>query len=49
MNYLTSLEAFKELHYGKIGTAKRDKLEKGYEEFKLGAMIQEARLEKGLT
>ena len=48
-NDLTSLEAFKELHYGKIGTAKRDKLEKGYEEFKLGAMIQEARLEKGLT
>ena len=48
-NDLTNLEAFKELHYGNIGTAKRDKLEKGYEAFKLGAMIQEARLEKGLT
>ncbi len=48
MNDLTSLEAFKELYYGKIGTAQKDKLEKGYEEFKSSAMIQEARLEKGL-
>lgn len=35
--------------YGKKGTAKRDKFEKGYETFKLGAMIHDARLEKGLT
>ncbi|MDZ4807813.1 MAG: helix-turn-helix transcriptional regulator [Bacteroidota bacterium] len=35
--------------YGKKGTPKRDKFEKGYETFKLGAMIHEARLEKGLT
>lgn len=38
-----------EEQYGKKGTPKRDKFEKGYENFKLGAMIQEARLEKGLT
>lgn len=38
-----------EEQYGKKGTAKRDKFDKGYESFKLGAMIQEARLEKGLT
>jgi ribosome-binding protein aMBF1 (putative translation factor) len=44
-----TLEQFKETHYGKRGTSKRDKLEKGYESFKLGALIQEARLEKGLT
>ena len=31
------------------GTTKRDKFEKGYHAFKLGAMIHEARLEKGLT
>lgn len=35
--------------YGKKGTAKRDKFNKGYEAFKLGAMIHHARLEKGLT
>lgn len=35
--------------YGEKGTPKRDKFEKGYQTFKLGAMIHEARLEKGLT
>lgn len=35
--------------YGKKGTSKRNKFDKGYETFKLGAMIHEARLEKGLT
>ena len=44
-----TLEQFKERHYGKRGTVKRDKLESEYEEFKLGAMIHEARLEKGMT
>ena len=46
---ITSLEQFKDKHYGKVGTPKRDKLEEGYENFKLGALIHEARLEKGLT
>jgi HTH-type transcriptional regulator/antitoxin HipB len=46
---LKSLDQFVDEHYGKKGTSKREKLEKGYEEFKLGALIQEARLEKGLT
>lgn len=44
-----TLEQFKEEHYGKRGTTKRDKLESGYETFKIGALIHEARLEKGLT
>jgi HTH-type transcriptional regulator / antitoxin HipB len=35
--------------YGKKGTPKRDKFDKGYETFKLGTLIHEARLEKGLT
>ena len=48
-NNITTLEEFKVLHYGKIGTAKRDELEAGYENFKIGAMIHDARLEKGLT
>ena len=47
-NVLT-LEQFKDKHYGKQGTAKRDELEAGYENFKIGALIHEARIEKGLT
>lgn len=43
------LDQFVDERYGKRGDAKREKLEKGYQEFKLGAMIHEARLEKGLT
>jgi ribosome-binding protein aMBF1 (putative translation factor) len=38
-----------EEQYGKKGTPKRDKFDKGYETFKLGAMIHDARLEKGMT
>lgn len=48
-NNTMTLEQFKDKHYGKRGTAKRDKLEAGYENFKIGALIHEARLEKGLT
>ena len=48
-NKLTSLEEFTDKYYGKRGTTKREKLEAGYENFKLGAMIHEARLEKGMT
>ncbi len=46
---LITLEKFKERHYGKRGTSKREKLEAGYENFKLGSLIHDARLEKGLT
>lgn len=46
---IMTLEQFKDKHYGKRGTAKREALEAGYETFKIGAMLQEARLEKGLT
>lgn len=44
-----TLSQFKDKHYGKIGTTKRDELDTGFEIFKIGAMIQEARLQKGLT
>ena len=47
-NNLVTLEQFKDKHYGKRGTAKRDKLEAGYENFKIGAMINEAQIEKRL-
>jgi DNA-binding XRE family transcriptional regulator len=53
MNQKTSniitLEEFKEKHYGKIGTPQRDELEAGYENFKPGVLLQQARHEKGLT
>ena len=44
-----TLDQFKDKHFGKIGTPMRDELEAGYENFKIGALIHDARLEKGLT
>ncbi len=46
---IMTLDQFKDKHYGKPGTKKRDELESGYESFKIGALIHDARLEKGLT
>lgn len=46
---LMTLEGFKEKNYGKRGTKNRDELEAGYETFKMGALIQDTRLEMGLT
>lgn len=48
-NNISTLDQFKDQHYGKFGTPKRDNLESGYEVFKVGVLIQEARLEKGMT
>lgn len=48
-NDIKTLAQFKDEQYGKRGTSKREKLEAGYEEFKLGALIHEARIEKGMT
>lgn len=44
-----TLDQFKDKHYGEAGTQARDVLEGGYESFKIGALIHEARIEKGLT
>jgi DNA-binding XRE family transcriptional regulator len=46
---LILLEEFKEKNFGKRGTKKRDELESGYDAFKIGAMIQETRIEMGMT
>ncbi|MBL4586659.1 MAG: helix-turn-helix transcriptional regulator [Flavobacteriales bacterium] len=46
---LTSLDEFKDENYGKRGSKKREQLESGYENFKIGALIHEARLERGMT
>jgi len=48
-NNTKSLTQLIDEQYGKKGTPKRDTFDKGYQNFKLGAMIHEARLEKGLT
>jgi HTH-type transcriptional regulator/antitoxin HipB len=48
-NALKDLDQFVDEQYGRRGEPKREKMEKGYQEFKLGALIHEARLEKGLT
>jgi ribosome-binding protein aMBF1 (putative translation factor) len=46
---MVTLDTFKDKHYGKVGTKKRNELEDGYENFKIGTLILEARKEKGLT
>lgn len=48
-NNILTLDQFKDKHYGKPGTAKRDELEEGYENFKIGVLIHQARKERGLT
>jgi|SRR5690606_10948108 len=46
---LKSLDQFIDEQYGKRGTEKRETFEKGYGNFKIGVMLQQARLERGLT
>lgn len=48
-NNIKTLDQFVGEEYGRKGTKKRDKFEKGYEAFKLGFLVQQARLEKGMT
>ena len=48
-NNLTTLEEFKVKNYGKRGTKERDELEAGYENFKIGALIHDTRIEMGMT
>lgn len=44
-----TLEVFKVKNYGKRGSKKREELEQGYENFKIGALLHQARLQKGMT
>lgn len=46
---LTPLSELIEQEYGDRGTPKREAFERGFEEFKLGYLIQEARKKKGMT
>jgi HTH-type transcriptional regulator / antitoxin HipB len=48
-NNLTSFADHLDSQYGKRGSPKREKYEQEFEAYKLGAMLQELRKEKGLT
>ena len=48
-NKLVSWDNHLDKKYGKIGTPTRDKYEEGFENFKIGVMIQEARKQQNLT
>jgi HTH-type transcriptional regulator/antitoxin HipB len=48
-NKLTSFSDHLDQEYGKRGTATREIYEHEFEAFKLGAMLQELRKEKGMT
>lgn len=46
---IKTLSQIKDEHFGKVGTPTRDELDEGYEDFRIGFLLQEARLKKGLT
>jgi DNA-binding Xre family transcriptional regulator len=46
---ITTLDEFKDRHFGVKETQSRNKLEDAYENFKLGTLLHSARLEKGMT
>ena len=45
----TTLDQFVTKHYGTTGTSQRDKLNQGYENFKMGILLRDARKKAGLT
>jgi DNA-binding XRE family transcriptional regulator len=48
-NNLVSWDDHLDEKYGKLGTPTREKYEEGFENFKIGVFIQEARKQKNLT
>ena len=46
---LTGLKSFIDKEVGQKGSKKREKFDSGYEAFKLGVLIQQARQERGMT
>lgn len=46
---LTPLSELIDKEFGKLGTPTRDEYQRGFEEFKMGILIQEARKKKGMT
>jgi len=48
-NNIKSLDEFVEDQYGKVGTPKREKFERGFELFKIGFLLEQARNSRGMT
>ena len=48
-NNITTLDEHLDSAYGEKGTEKRDSFDRGYESFKLGVMIREARKKANMT
>ena len=46
---IITLEEIIEKRHGKRGTSKREKWEQGFENFRLGVMLEEARTKLGMT
>jgi len=46
---LTSWDDHLDTKYGKIGTSTREKYEEGFESFKIGVLLQEARKKQQMT
>ena len=46
---LTSLDDLINQQYGEIGSNKRDEFEEGFEAFKIGVILEEARIKTGMT
>ena len=46
---ITSFDDHLDKKYGQIGTVSREEFEQGFETFKLGAILEEARKKKNLT
>jgi DNA-binding XRE family transcriptional regulator len=49
VNNLVSWDEHLDKKYGKVGTPSREKYEEGFENFKIGVLIQEARKQQNLT
>lgn len=47
--HLTSLDALIDVEYGVKGTERRNQFEEDYKAFKLGFLIKQKRMEKGMT
>jgi ribosome-binding protein aMBF1 (putative translation factor) len=48
-NNTTTHSDFEDKYFGKKGTKSREEYEQGFEEFKVGAMLLQARHDKGMT
>jgi HTH-type transcriptional regulator / antitoxin HipB len=46
---ITTLDEILEVKYGKRGTEKREKWEREFESFRLGVLLEEARIKLGMT